>query len=86
VDLAIQVLKGEQFLFAGLQISGFSPELEQKARKLWKLREGAPMDEPYVNEYIRSMLDALRIQVKSVSNTFHVRPGTNLVDVALAFQ
>lgn len=86
VDLNVQVRKGEQFVFAGLQISGFSPELEQKARKLWKLQQGAPMDMPYVDEYIRAMLDALRIQVRSVSNALHVRRGTNLVDVALAFQ
>ncbi len=86
VDLTVQVRKGVQFLFAGLQISGFGPELEQKARKLWKLREGDPMDVPYVNEYIRGMLDALHIQVRSISNSLHVRPGTNLVDVVMAFQ
>jgi len=86
VNLTVQVRKGEQFLFAGLRITGFSPELEQKARKLWKLQEGAPMNEPYVNEYVRGMLDALRIQVKSVSIALTVRPGTNLADVALSFK
>jgi len=86
VDLTIQVRKGKQFLFVGLRINGFSPDLEQKARKLWKLKEGAPMDESYVNEYLRSMLDSLRVQVKSISNAFNVRPGTNLVDVVLSFQ
>jgi outer membrane protein insertion porin family len=86
VDVTVQVRKGQQFLFAGLQINGFSPELEQKARKLWKLQESAPMDELYVSEYIRSMLEALRIQVKSINSGMHVRPGTNLVDVALTFR
>jgi outer membrane protein assembly factor BamA len=86
VDLTIQVRKGLQFLFAGLQINGFSPELEQKARKLWKLAEGAPMDAAYATEYVHSMLDSLRVQVKSISSSLHVRPGTNLVDVVLSFQ
>ena len=86
VDLTIHVRKGQQFLFAGLQINGFSPELEQKARKLWKLAQGAPMDAEYADEYIRSMLDSLHVQVKSISSTLHTRPGTNLVDVVLNFQ
>jgi hypothetical protein len=86
VDLTVQVRKGQQFLFAGLRINGFSPELEQKARKLWKLAEGAPMDAAYANEYVRSMLDSLRVQVKSINSTLHIRPGTNLVDVVLSFQ
>jgi len=86
VDLTIQVRKGQRFLFAALQINGFSPDLEQKARKLWKLAQGAPMDAAYPNEYIRSMLDSLHVQVKSISTSLHIRPGTNLVDVVLNFR
>jgi len=86
VDLTVQVCKGDQFLFAGLQINGFSPELERQARKLWKLAENGPMDAGYVNEYVRSMLQALRVQVKSISSALNVRPGTKLVDVVLSFK
>ena len=86
VDLTIQVRRGQQFLFAALQIDGFSPDLEQKARKLWKLAQGAPMDAAYPNEYVRSMLDSLHVQVKSISTSLHIRPGTNLVDVVLNFE
>jgi len=86
VDMKIQVRKGDQFRFAGLRIQGFAPELEQKARKLWTLPEGAPLNEPYIAEYIHTMLDALRVPVKSVSNSLNVRPGTKLVDVVLTFR
>lgn len=86
VDLTVHVRKGDQFLFAGLQINGFSPGLEREARKLWKLEENTPMDAEYVNEYVRSMLQALRVQVKSINSALNVRPGTNLVDVVLSFK
>jgi outer membrane protein assembly factor BamA len=86
VDLTVQIDKGVQFFFASLQITGFAPDLEPKARKLWKLKTGAPMDEPYITEYIHSVLDTFKIPVNSVSNSLNIRPGTNQIDVILAFR
>lgn len=86
VDLTIQVNKGKQFLFGVLQIRGFSEQQKQAALQLWTLKASAPLDELYVDEYIRSLLDTLKVGVKLAAKELRVRPGTQVVDVILTFQ
>lgn len=86
VDLTIEIDSGKQFLFGVLQLDGFPAERKAEALKLWTLSTGAPMDEPYIDEYVAAMLDSLKVGVKLAGKELRVRPGTNVVDVVLTFQ
>lgn len=86
VDLTIQIEPGKQFLFGVLQIEGFPADRKPEALKLWNLHTGAPLDELYVDEYVATLLDSVKVGVKLAGKELRVRPGTNVVDVILTFQ
>lgn len=86
VDVNVEVKKGPQFLFGELQIEGLDEATGQRLGKLWKLPGGAPMDQPYVNEYLRSVMPILRGKVRSTSSELRVRKDAHIVDVALKFR
>jgi len=86
VDVNVQVRKGRQFLFGALQLNGLEPGEEQKAMKLWQLAGGQPLNEPYISDYLRSLLKSLSRQVKSVASTTRLRPGTNIMDVVITIK
>jgi outer membrane protein insertion porin family len=85
VHLGLTVNKGRQFFFGKLQLTGLEPEAARQARLLWKLSAGSPMNEPYIGEYLRTLLPTLQ-GVKSVSRDLRVRPGTTVVDVIVSFR
>jgi outer membrane protein assembly factor BamA len=86
VNLEIKVSKGRQFLFGSLQLSGLTSADQESAAKLWRLTEGAPMDGPYVDDYLRGVFKALKGPTKSVSTKLSPRANTNVVDVIIAFK
>jgi hypothetical protein len=50
VNLRLEVHRGPQFLFASLQINGLNAVGQRQAMQLWHLDNGAPPDEPYIDE------------------------------------
>jgi outer membrane protein assembly factor BamA len=86
VDVNVEVAKGPQFFFGQLHIEGLDPGTQQRLAGLWKLPGGAPMNEPYVDEFVRSALPILRGKFKTFSSELHVRTGANVVDVTLKFR
>ncbi len=86
VDVTVQVKKGPQFLFGELEIEGLDADTQQRLRARWNLPSGAPMNQPYTDEFVRSALPILRGKFKTYGSELHVRPGGNVVDVALKFR
>ena len=86
VDVAIRVKKGKQFLFGSLQLSGLSPGVQRESMAIWKLREGVPLNGPYIDDYLRSVLRGPASDAHGVQQQLNVRPGTNVIDVAIAFK
>ena len=86
VDVSVNVRKGRQFLFGALHIEGLDADARQRVARLWRLEAGAPMNQPYVHDFLESALPLLRGEVKSFGSALRIRPGTNIVDVTLKFQ
>ena len=86
VDVRIDVRKGQQFLFGSLELHGLTPPDEEITRPLWKLAAGAPMDEPYIDDFWHEVNQALHGSVKSMSIQMRPHPGANIVDVVLTFK
>lgn len=85
VDVNLEVAKGPQFMFGELHIEGLDPDTQQRLAALWKLPTGAPMDQPYADDFVRSALPILRGKVRTSSSELHVHAGANVVDVTLKF-
>ncbi len=81
VDLAIEVSKGRQSLFGTLALQGLSPADEQRARKMWELAAGAPVNPFYIDDYLRSMAAALK--VKSISRQLRPRANSDVLDLTV---
>jgi outer membrane protein assembly factor BamA len=86
VDVTVQVKKGPQFRFGALHIEGLDAATQQRLVTLWTLPGGAPMNQPYIDEFVRSALPILRGKFRTFSSELHVHPGENVVDVTLKFR
>jgi outer membrane protein assembly factor BamA len=86
VDVRIDVRKGRQSFFGSVEFHGLTPADEEIARPLWKLAAGAPMDEPYIDDFWREVYKALNGSAKSIKSQMHPHPDSNIVDVVLLFQ
>ena len=86
VDVTVEVRKGRQFLFGEMHIDGLGPDDRQRLAGLWTLPGGAPMNELYTAEFLRSVLPSLKGKFTKVGSSLRPRPGTNVVDVTITFR
>ena len=86
VDVTVNVTKGRQFLFGELHIEGLDPGTQQRLAALWKLPGGAPMNQPYIDEFVRSVQPLLKSKFRTFGSELHVRTGANVVDMTLKFR
>jgi outer membrane translocation and assembly module TamA len=84
-EATVTFKRGELFTFGALQIEGVPGDVELKLRELWRLPSGAPVNEPYLNQFLRSAFQVLGRDYRSVSKEIEVRPGTRVVDVTAKF-
>src|ERR1035441_1788105 len=78
VDVTVQVKKGPQFRFGELQIEGLDPGTQQRLAGLWKLPKGAPMNQPYVDEFVRSALPIFGGKFRTSGSELHVHSSENV--------
>jgi len=86
VDVNVAVKKGSQFLFGELHIEGLDTGTQQRLAGLWKLPSGAPMNQPYINEFVRSSLPILRSKFRTFNSELQFHRDTHVVDVTLKFR
>jgi outer membrane protein insertion porin family len=86
VDLRIEFNKGTQFVFGSLKIGGLNAHDRELAEKLFRIKPGEPLDQPYLEDYVKQCLDFLGNSVKTFDSKMTLRPGTNLMDLTLNFQ
>ncbi len=86
VDLRIEVTKGKQFVLGALSIAGLSDRDRTRAEKLFRIKSGEPLDQPYLEDYVKQCLDFLGNSVKSFDSKLVLRGDTNLVDLILTFK
>jgi outer membrane protein assembly factor BamA len=86
VDVTVEVKKGPQFLFGELHVEGLDSATQQRLAGIWKLPGGAPMNQPYIDEFVRSALPILRGKFRTFGSELHVHKDANVVDVTLKFR
>ncbi|MDP9054341.1 MAG: hypothetical protein M3N93_08595 [Acidobacteriota bacterium] len=69
-----------------IDVTGLGEAERGKTLELWNLQAGQPMDEPYVDEYLKAVLKAVHPSKKSVSSGMKIRPGTDQIEVMVAFK
>jgi outer membrane protein assembly factor BamA len=82
IDLTEKVVKGKQYTFGAMELSGLMPAEESQARKMWQLAEGAPMNPFYVDDYLRRLGKEFK-GIKSLSRGLRPRAGTQVMDVVI---
>jgi translocation and assembly module TamA len=85
-DLAVDVARGPQFTFGELQITGLPDSLRAEVTSLCKIMSGAPYDQPYFEDYLRSAAKFLGDRIRGLSQEMRPRPGTRVIDLILAFK
>jgi hypothetical protein len=76
----LSISKGRQYFFGQLTLLGLDEELEKAARLKWKLAPGAPMNETYVTEYLKSLYSDKRLPAgKKISRDMKVDPTQPVV-------
>ena len=49
--------RGPQYSFGQLSFVGFPPELERRAREIWTLKPGSPMNQEYPIRFLKTLRD-----------------------------
>ena len=88
VSLTSSLQKGERYAFGKLTLAGLPPELESKVRALWTLAPGAPMNEGYVDEFIKLAFakGGMGPEYRGVAQQLDVPPGYTTVNVQITFK
>jgi outer membrane protein assembly factor BamA len=85
VDLAIAFKPGPLITFNALRLEGLNVPQEANIRKLWKLPVGAPMNESYISDFLKSAFGKLGSEYNGVAQQFEPA-GPTAVDVVITFR
>jgi outer membrane protein insertion porin family len=85
VDVQADYTRGKQFVFGKLKLAGLTPTQDSIVRPLWTLAPGAPMNEGYVEDFIKAAFGKLGPEFNGVGSQIEPGPG-NAVDVAVTFR
>jgi outer membrane protein assembly factor BamA len=85
VDVKAEFSRGPQFTFGSLKLDGLNISEESAVRSVWTLKSGAPMNEGYVDEFIKAAFAKLGNEFSGVATQIEPRDG-NIVDVAITFR
>jgi outer membrane protein assembly factor BamA len=86
LDVKISFAMGPLFHAGQLKIIGLTPELEAKARKLWKAQPGDPYDFEYAGEFLREFGQSVSLgQFKKITPSIQ-RQADNVMDCTLLFE
>jgi outer membrane protein assembly factor BamA len=82
--LTVHVEKGRQYFFNALSIEG-AGSLTDRIRKMWKLPDGAPMDQPYMTEFHKSLFKMPELKDAKIEVGMKPLDG-NKVDVVVVIK
>jgi len=86
VDIYFIIRAGQQYMMGNLGLEGLDAASEARARSLWQLRSGAPLDMEYVDRFERAIMRDGRVRFKRVRLHLNRRPGSNVADMLFAFE
>jgi outer membrane protein assembly factor BamA len=86
VDVTVVLEKRRQSKFGELRLEGLDASAQARARLLWKLAPGAPVNTEYIEDYLRLLMRDGQITFKRVSRRYQSKPGADIVDVVVTFK
>jgi len=86
LDLRIPFALGPLYRAGQLKIIGLTPELEAKARKLWKLQPGDPYDYAYADEFLKTFAQSVEPGQFKKFTPAAQKQADNSMDVTLLFE
>ena len=86
LKLLIKVDSGPRFVFATLAIAGLDPGDETRARKLWRLKKGAPMNPAAVEEFVKAVFEARIPKGTAATRELKTEPDRAEVEVRITFR
>jgi len=86
LDVDVSYSRGPLFHFGNVTFTGLSPELQTRARQMWKPATGAPYDYAYPSDFLREFAPNLDARVyKSYTQKAKPGAGDHVMDVELIF-
>lgn len=86
LDVYFMIRAGQQYMMGALGFTGLDAASEARARSLWQLRTGAPLDMDYVARFEKMLMRDERVRFKRVRLHLNRRPGANVADISFAFE
>jgi outer membrane protein assembly factor BamA len=87
LDLRISISKGPLYHFGELQIEGLSPELQERARRIWQPKRGDPYDYAYPNEFFQAFSRIVDFRdLRKYDAVVQKRAGDHVMDIKLIFE
>ena len=87
LDLKISFLLGPLYHFGELRITGLTPPLEGRARKIWSMKSGDPFDYAYANDFLHEFIQSAETrQFRKIGSTMQKGSGDHVMDVLLTFE
>jgi outer membrane protein assembly factor BamA len=82
----ISFFKGPLYHFGQVTFVGLSPDLEAKARKIWKMESGDPYDLMYPSDFLRAFSKVVDLRSFKLKERVEPGPGDHLKNVTLVFE
>jgi outer membrane translocation and assembly module TamA len=82
----ISFRKGPLYHFGQVTFVGLSPDIEAKARKVWKMESGDPYDLIYPNDFLRAFSKVADLRSFKLREKAEAGPGDHVKNVTLMFE
>ena len=85
-DFVVVVKEGQQYRMGVLNLRGFAPDLEARARSLWRIAQGEPFDESYPMRFVVESLQKLVGYHRAPLMTQRIDDALGTVDVTIDYK
>jgi outer membrane translocation and assembly module TamA len=87
LDVRIQMNKGPLYHYGAVRITGLSPDLERRARQLWRPKAGDPYDYSYPNDFFQAFSRTVDLRsFRKLNAVTQKGTGDHVVDINLVFE
>ena len=86
LDLRIAFALGPLYHFGQLSFTGLPPDLEARARKIWKMPSGAVYDYGYATEFVRDFAKTTDLSKYHLKLGSRKMPGQAVIDQVIEFE
>lgn len=87
LDLRLAYIKGPLYHFGELRVKGLTPQLEAKARQVWKAKPGDAYDFGYRNEFLQDFSRVVDFrQFKTYNVEADLVPSEHVMNITVSFQ